>query len=163
MSLRLQGVSGQKSVGQFQQYGRFQRIAVQQKRVQSAKRKRLDVVAVIPMLSGDATEQTPPDLPSYLFKERIVYLGMSLVPSVTELLLAELLYLQYDNPTKPIYMYINSSICSLFLKVPTTVSPFWAAYLASSFPKPVEQPVTNQIFPISFVFSLRYKLLFPIK
>lgn len=26
------------------------------------------------MLSGDATEQTPPDLPSYLFKERIVYL-----------------------------------------------------------------------------------------
>lgn len=29
---------------------------------------------VIPQLSGDATEQTPPDLPSYLFKERIVYL-----------------------------------------------------------------------------------------
>ena len=61
------------------------------------------------MLSGDATEQTPPDLPSYLFKERIVYLGMSLVPSVTELMLAELLYLQYDNPTKPVFMYINST------------------------------------------------------
>ncbi len=29
---------------------------------------------VIPSLAGDATEQTPPDLPSYLFKERIVYL-----------------------------------------------------------------------------------------
>lgn len=29
---------------------------------------------VIPALAGDATEQTPPDLPSYLFKERIVYL-----------------------------------------------------------------------------------------
>lgn len=29
---------------------------------------------VIPMLSGDATDQTPPDLPSFLFKERIVYL-----------------------------------------------------------------------------------------
>lgn len=26
------------------------------------------------MLSGEATIQTPPDLPSYLFKERIVYL-----------------------------------------------------------------------------------------
>lgn len=94
---------------------------------------------VIPQLSGDATQQTPPDLPSYLFKERIVYLvsvyvfrpaqalprthppekqiplkrpclqGMSLVPSVTELLLAEFLYLQYDNPTAPIYMYINSA------------------------------------------------------
>lgn len=29
---------------------------------------------VIPMLAGDATDQTPPDLPSFLFKERIVYL-----------------------------------------------------------------------------------------
>lgn len=29
---------------------------------------------VIPMLAGNATEQTPPDLPSFLFKERIVYL-----------------------------------------------------------------------------------------
>lgn len=64
---------------------------------------------VIPALSGDATSQTPPDLPSYLFKERIVYLGMSLVPAVTELMLAELLYLQYENPTKPVYMYINST------------------------------------------------------
>lgn len=34
---------------------------------------------------------------------------MSLVPAVTELLLAELLYLQYDNPTRPIFMYINSA------------------------------------------------------
>lgn len=65
--------------------------------------------AVIPQLAGDATEQTPPDLPSYLFKERIVYLGMSLVPAVTELMLAELLYLQYDNASRPIYMYINST------------------------------------------------------
>jgi ATP-dependent Clp protease protease subunit len=67
------------------------------------------VLQVIPQLSGDATEQTPPDLPSYLFKERIVYLGMSLVPAVTELMLAELLYLQYDNPTRPIFLYINST------------------------------------------------------
>ena len=34
----------------------------------------LQVVAVIPMLQGDASQQLPPDLPSYLFKERIVYL-----------------------------------------------------------------------------------------
>lgn len=64
---------------------------------------------VIPQLSGDATSQTPPDLPSYLFKERIVYLGMTLVPSVTELILAQLLYLQYEDATKPIYLYINST------------------------------------------------------
>lgn len=35
--------------------------------------------------------------------------GMSLVPAVTELMLAELMYLQYDNPSKPVYMYINSA------------------------------------------------------
>ena len=34
---------------------------------------------------------------------------MSLVPAVTELIMAELLYLQYDDATKPIYMYINST------------------------------------------------------
>jgi len=34
---------------------------------------------------------------------------MSLVPSVTELILAELLYLQYEDASKPIYMYINST------------------------------------------------------
>lgn len=40
---------------------------------------------VIPQLSGDATSQTPPDLPSYLFKERIVYLVSGLpIPLVVE-------------------------------------------------------------------------------
>jgi ATP-dependent Clp protease protease subunit len=34
---------------------------------------------------------------------------MSLVPSVTELILAELLYLQFEDASKPIYMYINST------------------------------------------------------
>lgn len=83
---------------------------------------------VIPALSGDATDQTPPDLPSYLFKERIVYLGMSLVPAVTELMLAELLYLQYDNPNKPIYMYINSTgvAVSFLISFP---SRYWSTSL----------------------------------
>jgi ATP-dependent Clp protease protease subunit len=44
-----------------------------------------------------------------LLKERIVYLGMPLVPAVTELLVAQLLYLQYDDPEKPIRIYINST------------------------------------------------------
>jgi len=34
----------------------------------------LAILQVIPQLQGNATDQTPPDLPSYLFKERIVYL-----------------------------------------------------------------------------------------
>eukprot|EP00958_Prasinococcus_capsulatus_P019693 scaffold2459_cov430-Prasinococcus_capsulatus_cf.AAC.2 len=56
--------------------------------------------------------QPPPDLPSLLLDSRIVYLGMPLVPAVTELLVAELLYLQYRDRSKPIYLYINSTGCS---------------------------------------------------
>lgn len=59
---------------------------------------------------GDSFYRTPPpDLPSLLLKERIVYLGMPLVPAVTELIVAELLFLQSDDPEKPIKIYINST------------------------------------------------------
>lgn len=51
----------------------------------------------------------PPDLPSLLLDSRIVYLGMPLVPAVTELIIAELLYLQHKDRAKPIYLYINST------------------------------------------------------
>lgn len=69
---------------------------------------------------GDAYYRTPPpDLPSLLLKERIVYLGLPLFSDddikqrvgvdVTELIIAQLLYLQFENPEKPIYFYINST------------------------------------------------------
>jgi len=69
---------------------------------------------------GDAYYRTPPpDLPSLLLKERIVYLGLPLVSQdeykdqigidVTELIIAQLLFLQFDDPDKPIKMYINST------------------------------------------------------
>lgn len=51
----------------------------------------------------------PPDLPSLLLHNRIVYLGMPLVPAVTELIVAEFLYLQYENAEKPVFMYLNST------------------------------------------------------
>ena len=51
----------------------------------------------------------PPDLPSLLLDARICYLGMPIVPAVTELIVAQFMWLDYDNPTKPIYLYINSS------------------------------------------------------
>jgi len=50
----------------------------------------------------------PPDLPSLLLHNRIVYIGMPLVPAVTELVIAQLLFLNYESSDKPIYMYINS-------------------------------------------------------
>ena len=61
----------------------------------------------------------PPDLPSLMLKERIVYLGLPLFSDgdtkrqlgldVTELIIAQLLFLEFDNPDKPIYFYINST------------------------------------------------------
>ncbi|KAK9291378.1 hypothetical protein L1049_019324 [Liquidambar formosana] len=50
-----------------------------------------------------------PDLPSLLLHGRIVYIGMPLVPAVTELVVAELMYLQWMDPKEPIYIYINST------------------------------------------------------
>ncbi len=69
---------------------------------------------------GDASFRTPPpDLPSLLLKERIIYLGLPLVSSddfkrqlgvdVTKLIIAQLLYLQFNDPDKPIFFYINST------------------------------------------------------
>lgn len=51
----------------------------------------------------------PPDLPSLLLHNRIIYLGMPLVAAVTELIIAEFLYLQYEDAEKPITLYINST------------------------------------------------------
>lgn len=50
----------------------------------------------------------PPDLASLLLHNRIVYLGMPLVPAVTELIVAELLYLNYESASQPVTLYINS-------------------------------------------------------
>lgn len=69
---------------------------------------------------GDAFYRTPPpDLPSLLLKERIVYLGGPLHSlddekldprkDFTRLIIAQLLYLQFEDPEKPIYLYINST------------------------------------------------------
>lgn len=69
--------------------------------------------------SDVAYRTPPPDLESLLLKERIIYLGLPLFSSdevkqrigidVTELIIAQLLYLQFDDPDKPIYFYINST------------------------------------------------------
>jgi ATP-dependent Clp protease, protease subunit len=56
---------------------------------------------------------------------------MSLVPAVTELMLAELLYLQYDNPTAPVYMYINSTGVQVSKKGPKLSFFFCCACQAS--------------------------------
>ncbi len=80
----------------------------------------MEIKAVQTAYYGDAYYRTPPpDLESLLLKERIVYLGLPLFSSddikqqlgmdVTQLIIAQLLYLQFDDPEKPIYFYINST------------------------------------------------------
>ena len=57
---------------------------------------------------GPQAAGRPPDLPSLLLDNRIVFIGMPLVPSVSELVVSELLWLQYASRDKPIHMYFNS-------------------------------------------------------
>ncbi|KAM7251742.1 hypothetical protein ACFE04_023625 [Oxalis oulophora] len=61
------------------------------------------------MYDGEDEEAAPPDLPSLLLDSRIIYLGMPIVAEVTELIIAEFMWLDFDDSTKPIYLYINSS------------------------------------------------------
>ncbi|KAF5837483.1 ClpP/crotonase-like domain-containing protein [Dunaliella salina] len=55
----------------------------------------------------------PPDLPSLLLQQRVIYVSLPFVPSVTELLVAQCYYLDFDdrNRQKPIYVYLNSTGC----------------------------------------------------
>ncbi len=48
------------------------------------------------------------DIFSMLLKERIIFLGGPIDDQVANLVIAQLLYLQHENPEKDIYMYINS-------------------------------------------------------
>mmetsp|Transcript_25 Transcript_25/g.101 ORF Transcript_25/g.101 Transcript_25/m.101 type:complete len:259 (-) Transcript_25:332-1108(-) len=50
----------------------------------------------------------PPDMPSMLLNNRIVYLGSPINSQVSELIVGQLLFLQYDSTEQPITMYINS-------------------------------------------------------
>ncbi|XXG84231.1 hypothetical protein AAC387_Pa10g1788 [Persea americana] len=68
-----------------------------------------DQVESAVMYNEHRPRQHSPDLRSLLLRGRIVYIGMPLVPAVTELVTAQLLYLQWMDPNQPIYLYINSS------------------------------------------------------
>ena len=48
------------------------------------------------------------DIYSRLLKERIVFLGTPVDDQVASLIIAQLLFLEYEDPEKDIYLYINS-------------------------------------------------------
>ena len=48
------------------------------------------------------------DIYSRLLKERIIFLGFGIDDHVSSLIIAQLLFLEADDPEKEIFMYINS-------------------------------------------------------
>ena len=48
------------------------------------------------------------DIYSRLLKERIVFVGDAIDDNVANIIIAQLLFLEADDPNKPAYMYINS-------------------------------------------------------
>ena len=65
------------------------------------------------MLVPMVIEQTPNgersfDIYSRLLKERIIFLGDAIDDRVSSLMIAQLLFLEAEDPEKDIYMYVNS-------------------------------------------------------
>ncbi len=70
---------------------------------------RPEIANVIPMV----VESTPRgerafDIYSRLLKERIVFLGTPIVDQIANLIVAQLLFLDHENPEQDIQLYINS-------------------------------------------------------
>jgi len=53
------------------------------------------------------------DIYSRLLEERIIFLGGSIDDQVANSVIAQMLFLQYKDPKKDIYLYINSPGCSI--------------------------------------------------
>ncbi len=68
-----------------------------------------DVYGLIPVV----IESTPRgerawDIYSRLLRERVVFLGTQIEPQTANLIVAQLLFLEYEDPERDIYLYINS-------------------------------------------------------
>jgi len=65
---------------------------------------------LIPMVvEQTATGERAFDIYSRLLKERIIFLGTSITDPVSSTIIAQLLFLEAEDPKKDIYMYINSA------------------------------------------------------
>jgi len=64
--------------------------------------------SVIPMVIESSTRgERAYDIYSLLLKERIIFLGMPIDDQVSNLIVAQLLYLNHEDPEREINMYIN--------------------------------------------------------
>jgi ATP-dependent Clp protease protease subunit len=68
-----------------------------------------NINSLIPMVvEQTANGERAFDIYSRLLKERIIFLSSSISDIVSSTIIAQLLFLEADNPDKDIYMYINS-------------------------------------------------------
>lgn len=66
-------------------------------------------MTLIPMvIEQDGRGERAFDIYSRLLKDRIVFLGTSVDDEVANLIIAQLLYLESDDPDKEIYFYLNT-------------------------------------------------------
>jgi ATP-dependent Clp protease protease subunit len=64
---------------------------------------------LVPMvIEKDGRGERAYDIYSRLLKERIVFLGMPIDDIVANLIIAQLLFLESEDPAKEIYVYVNS-------------------------------------------------------
>jgi ATP-dependent Clp protease, protease subunit len=66
-------------------------------------------MAIIPYVIEQTSKgERSYDIYSRLLKDRIVFLGSAVTDDVANALIAQFLFLESDNPEKPIHLYINS-------------------------------------------------------
>jgi ATP-dependent Clp protease protease subunit len=64
---------------------------------------------LIPMvIEQDGRGERAFDIYSRLLKERIIFLGSAIDDDISNLIIAQMLYLESEDPDKEIYLYINS-------------------------------------------------------
>ena len=67
----------------------------------------MDTPPLVPMMASPTMDPSQ-DVYRLLLKERIVFLGSEVNDTVANLLIAQLLYLEGEDPGKDIWLYINS-------------------------------------------------------
>jgi ATP-dependent Clp protease protease subunit len=68
-----------------------------------------DMMQLVPMVVEQTSRgERSFDIYSRLLRERIIFLNGQIEDTMASLVSAQLLFLEADNPAKPIYMYINS-------------------------------------------------------
>ena len=65
-------------------------------------------VLIPTVIEQDGRVERAYDIYSRLLKDRIIFLGSDVNPHTANLIVAQLLFLQNDDPKKDIYLYINS-------------------------------------------------------